>query len=118
MAEQAAKSVGGAARAGQHRIVVEAAIPELDPTGPAFQLPQLVAFAHAMALPLLEPQEQMVASSRSMIKLLFASTSDATLAGATVLTTALPVSVLGHPSLRMAGLDPTTCELRCTPARS
>ena len=99
MADQAAKSVGGAVRAGQRRVIVEAAVPELEPTGAAFRLPQLIAFAQAMALSLLEPQEQIVVASRPTIKLLFASTADAKLSGATAPTASVAVSVLGHPSM-------------------
>lgn len=97
--EQAARSVAGAAAAGQLRLAVECAVPELDPSSPSFRLIELVSLAHALALPLLEPRALPMPASRPMIKLLFSSTSDATLAGASILTTALPVSVLGHPSM-------------------
>jgi hypothetical protein len=80
----------------QRRVMVELATPELDPTSDGFKPQELVNFAHDLALPLLERTG--LPASKPHIKLLFGSTQDATLAGASIFTTSLPVSVLGHQS--------------------
>lgn len=94
---QASRSVSGATKAGYFRAQVEAALPELDPTSEAFRASELIAFAHMLALPLVEGQLGLSAA-RPMVKLLFSSVADATLGGSTILTTSLPISVLGDPS--------------------
>ena len=96
LATQAARALVGAIRTGQRRLVVEAAAPELDPTsGESFRITELTAFAHDIARPLLDLG---LPASKSHVKLLFASSADATLAGSSIFTTSMPVSVLGHPN--------------------
>lgn len=80
----------------RRRLVVETGAAELDPSSDGYKKPELVAFAHDVAEPLLARGGLPV--SKPHIKLLFSSLADATLAGASIFTTSLPVSVLGHPS--------------------
>lgn len=96
-AEQASRSVASALRAGARRIVVEAGIPEFEPSSEHFRLTELVDFTQALAEPLLQ-QRGLMPVSRPHVKVLFDSASDATLAGAMVLTTDMPISVLTHPN--------------------
>ena len=96
MATQASRSLLSALPHGR-RFTVEAAVPELDPTcGSTFRPPELVAFAHDVAEPLISRAG--LPASKPHVKLLFSNAADATLAGASILTTSLPVSVLGHSS--------------------
>jgi len=95
LAEQTRRSTVGAARQGGHRrVLVEASAPELDPSSGACRLPELVRFAQDVAQPLVG--SGLLPASLPMVKLLFASSADATFAGASVMDTSLPVSVLGH----------------------
>ena len=98
MASQASRSLLGALGANRRRLIVETAAPELDPSmnGKGYKPQELVAFAHDVAQPLL--QRGGLPKSKPHTKLLFSSMAEATLAGGTILTTDLPVSMLGHPS--------------------
>ena len=95
MSSQCSRSVLNAMRQ-RRRVVVESAAPELDPASPNFKQQELVAFAHDVAQPLLERAG--LSKSQPHVKLLFSNSKDATLAGASIFTTSLPVSMLGHPS--------------------
>jgi len=95
MASQAARSML-AAREHRPRLVIESAAAELDPTTPAYKQQELVSFAIDVATPLLERGD--LPKSKPHVKLLFSNQMDATLAGASVMNTGLPVSMLGHPS--------------------
>ncbi len=57
---------------------------------------EVVSLAHDLSLPLLDAGVLPV--SRPHVKLLFGSSADATFAGASITTTSIAVSVLGHPS--------------------
>ena len=91
---QATKSVVSALPS--RRAIVECAVPELDPTSEQFKPQELVSFTHDLVEPLLAKAG--LPKSKPHIKLLFNSQTDATLAGASIMTTSLPVSMLGHPS--------------------
>ena len=96
LAQQACRSVVGAARQGGcRRVLVEASAPELDPASDAYRFQELIGFSHSLAIQLLEVG---LPKSSPHVKLLFASAADATYAGASILTTSCPVSVLGHPA--------------------
>ena len=93
LTQQASKSVISALPA-TRRIIVEAGTPELDPTSPSFKPDELVGFARDLGETLLSGS--FLPASKPNVKLLFVSTADATMAGASILTTSLPVSVLGY----------------------
>jgi hypothetical protein len=93
VSEQAARSVLSAAQADERRMVVEASLPELDPTSPAFRYMELLAFVQQLGLNLLNSGT--LPRSRPHVKLLFCGAADATLAGGAITYTNLPVSVLG-----------------------
>ena len=93
LTQQASKSVISALPA-TRRIIVEAGTPELDPTSPSFKPDELVGFARDLGETLLSGS--FLPASKPNVKLLFGSTADATMAGASILTTSLPVSVLGY----------------------
>eukprot|EP00967_Tisochrysis_lutea_P133227 scaffold233499_cov28-Tisochrysis_lutea.AAC.1 len=90
---QASRSVLAALSAGERRLCVEAALPELDPASTAFKYMELLAFVEQLGLGLLEAGA--LPNARPHVKLLFASSADATLAGGAITYTNLPVSVLG-----------------------
>ena len=94
MQDQATRSVASALPSG--RVLVECAVPELDPSNENFKPQELVSFVHDLAAPLLARAR--LPKSKDHIKLLFNSMGEATIAGASIMTTSLPVSVLGHPS--------------------
>lgn len=94
-ADQAARAVMGAVKAGKRQVLVEAATPELDPASGAFRVPDLVRFAHSVAMPM---AGMGLPAGRPHVKLLFANAADATIAGAAIMSTDTPVSCLGHPS--------------------
>jgi len=93
ISEQAARSAISAAQAGERRMIVEAAMPELDPTTPAFKYMELLAFVEQIGLHLVE--SGFLPKSRPQVKLLFVNGADATLAGGVINYNNLPVSVLG-----------------------
>lgn len=95
MATQASRSVL-AAQHSRRRLLIETGAPELDPSSQDYKKPELVAFAHDLAEPLLTHGG--LPASKPHVKLLFADAADATVAGASVFTTSLPVSILGHPN--------------------
>jgi len=96
LATQGRRSVVEATRHGGHRrVLVDAAAPELDPSCESYRPNEMISFAHNLALPLLDAG---LPASKPHVKLLFSSVTDATLAGASILTTSMPVSVLGDPS--------------------
>ena len=93
MASQASRSVL-AARSQRQRLIVEASAPELDPASPSHRKQELVNFAHDVGQPLLSG----LPVSKPHVKLLFSTFADAALAGASIMTTSLPVAMLGTPT--------------------
>jgi len=77
-------------------LIIEAATPELDPASDVCRFPELVRFGQDVARPLLH--SALLPASKPHVKLLFSSSADATFAGAGILDTSMPVSILGHPN--------------------
>lgn len=96
LAQQASRSViSGLSHS--RRLCVEAATPELDPTSAVYKPDELVHFARELAASsILSSASSLLPKSKPHVKLLFGSTQEATMAGAAVLDTSLPVSVLGY----------------------
>ena len=96
VAKQASRSASSAFSQ-TRRIVIEAATPELDPASANYKPEELVAFARDVAEEcLLGKSPMLLPTSKPHVKILFGSTAEATMAGAAILTTEVPVSVLGY----------------------
>ena len=93
MAKQAGRSALAAVPKSR-KLIVESATPEFDQQSEYYQAQELVSFAYGVAEPLLGGAG--LPPSNPHVKLLFGSTVDATIAAASIKTTSLPVSVLGH----------------------
>lgn len=94
MADQASRCVFAAVPT-TRRVIVETSTPELDPTTDQYRVTELVTFVRDIAEPL--TQNGFLPASKPHCKLVFASPQDATLASAGIMSTSLPVTVLGHP---------------------
>jgi hypothetical protein len=76
--------------------MIEAATPELDPATAAYKPEELVAFARDFVEQcLLGRSAALLPASKPHVKILFGCTAEATMAGAAILSTSMPVSVLG-----------------------
>uniref|UniRef100_A0A7S0P073 DUF1995 domain-containing protein n=1 Tax=Calcidiscus leptoporus TaxID=127549 RepID=A0A7S0P073_9EUKA len=99
--EQATRSVTGALRAGERRLLVEASLAEFEPTGTRFRFLELLAFTQQIGLAMLE-RTDLFPPARPHAKLLFSAMSDATLAGGCIQYNNLPVATLGSQSAMSA----------------
>lgn len=99
MAQQSGRSVRNALPSSS-RLLVEAAAPELDPANAEYFRPdELIGFARDLAAAaLLQGNANLLPVSKPHCKLLFGDPKEATMAGAAILDTSLPVSVLGYPT--------------------
>jgi len=91
--QQATRSLRGATRAGHRQLLIEASLPELEPSSETYRFIEMLTFAQQIGLSLLE--SGLLPPARPHVKLLFGSAGDATVAGGLTQYTDMPVSVVG-----------------------